>query len=129
MARSKKLSDEENKARARRDSHEYRHRTNNLNARVANRAARLAAQWVQAEHPVHWKAFVNQAKAKEAAGTTRYTPHSVRFATANCSHDKVKAVGIMRQCVQCGEFLGTWPVQDESNKELLQEILEAEDGA
>jgi len=129
MARSKKLSDEANKARARRDSHAYRHKTNNLSARTHNRAARLAAQWVQQEHPVQWRAFVNQAKAEEAGNASTYTPHSVRFANANCPHDKVRAVGIMRQCVNCGELLGAWPVDVPVNQELLQEILEAEGGA
>jgi len=129
MARSKKLSDEENKARARRDSHEYRHRTNNVPARVHNRAARLAAQWVQEEHPQKWAALVRAAKDIESGNPTKYTPHSVRFANNDCPHDKIKAIGIMRQCANCGEFLGAWGIENEDNKELLQEILEAEGGA
>ena len=132
MARSKKLTDEQNKARAREQSHTYRHRSNNLPARTANRAARLAAQWVQENYPQQWGAFIRQAKKEEQEkidkGST-YTPHSVRYATDTCPHDKVKAVGIMRQCQNCGELLGAWPVENPSNREMLQDILEAEDGA
>ena len=129
MARSKKLSDEENKARARRDSHEYRHRVNNTPARVHNRAARLAAQWVQETHPQKWAALKRKAWEIEEGNTTQYTPHSVKFANSTCPHDKVTAVGIMRKCVNCGEFLGAWPVTEDYNQELLQDILEAEGGA
>lgn len=129
MAYSKKLTTEENKARARRDSHAYRHKTNNLPARVANKAARLAAQWVQEEYPQKWAALVKKAKEQEQANSTAYQPHSVRFSTSSCPHDKVLAVGIMRKCAECGELLGAWAVNEPTNKELLQEILEAEEGA
>jgi len=129
MARSKKLSDEENRARARRDSHNYRHKTNNVSARVHNRAARLAAQWVQEEHPVKWRVLVKKAQEIEDGNATAYTPHSVKFAGVNCPHDKVVAVGIMRKCANCGELLGAWPVDVPGNKEMLQDILEAEGGA
>ena len=130
MAKSKKLTDEQNRARARRDSHSYRHKTNNLPARTANRAARLAAQWVQEAHPQKWAALVRQAKAMELENTTTYTPHSVKYAKGDCPHGgKIEAVGIMRRCCDCGEFLGTWPVENPANAVLLQEILEAEDGA
>jgi hypothetical protein len=129
MARSKKLTDEENKARARRDSHVYRHKKNNISARTHNRAARLAAQWVQDVHPQKWAALVRLAKEIEAGNTTVYVPHASRYANVDCPHDKVLAQGIMRQCANCGMFLGAWAVEEESNKELLQEILEAEGGA
>lgn len=131
MARSKKLTDEQNKARARRDSHTYRHRSNNLPARTANRAARLAAQWVQEEHPQKWAALVRKAKQIEEENSTEYTPHAVRYGSnvVECPHDKVKAVGIMRQCANCGLLLGAWPVENPSNQEMLQDILEAENGA
>lgn len=130
MANSKKLTPEQNKARARRDSHNYRHKSNNVPARVHNRAARLAAQWVQEMHPVKWRALVSEARRIEAGNDAAYVPHSVRYADAKaCPHDKVTAIGIMRQCQQCGEFLGVYPVEEPLNKELLQEILEAEGGA
>ena len=129
MAYSKKLTEEQNKARARADSHKYRHKANNLPARTFNRAQRLAAQWVRDEHPQKWAAVVRQAQAVEEENTTEYTPHSVKYAAETCPHDKIRAVGIMRQCQNCGEFLGAWPVENPANKEFLQEILEAEDGA
>lgn len=129
MANSKKLSDEENKARARRDSHNYRHKSNNMPARVHNRAARLAAQWVQDEHPQKWAALKRAAWDIEEGNKTVYTPHSVRFANNNCPHDKVVAIGIVRKCANCNEILGAWAVEEETNKEFLQEILEAEGGA
>lgn len=128
MAYSKKLTAEQNKARARADSHKYRHKVNNLPARVHNKAARLAAQWVQEQHPVKWAALVRQAREQEKANSSTYTPHSVKFA-GGCEHGRVKAVGIMRKCLDCGELLGAWPVEEQTNQELLQEILEAEDGA
>ena len=132
MAKSKSLSDEQNKARARRDSHVYRHKSNNVPARVHNRAARLAAQWVQEEHPQKWTALVRKAREIEEGNTTEYTPHTVKYGgngKAVCPHNKVVAVGIMRQCADCGDLLGAYPVDVPSNKEMLQDILEAEGGA
>ena len=131
MAKSKSLSDEENKARARRDSHKYRHKSNNVPARVHNKAARLAAQWVQETYPQKWAALVRKAKEMEEENTTVYTPHSVRFGGSSkvCAHSHITAVGIMRKCDDCGEFLGAFPVEVPGNKELLQDILEAEGGA
>lgn len=130
MAYSKKLSAEENKARARADSHKYRHKVNNLPARTHNRAARLAAQWVQEEHPQKWAALVRKAQEIETENSTQYVPHAVRFTPETCAHTgKIRAVGIMRQCEDCGLLLGAWPVETPQNQELLQEILEAEEGA
>jgi len=129
MAYSKKLTTEQNKARARADSHKYRHKTNNLPARIHNRAARIAAQWLQENNPAQWKKCVAQAQKVEEENRTEYTPHSIRYASETCPHDKVKAVGIMRQCQNCGELLGAYPVELDENRELLQEILEAEGGA
>lgn len=76
-----------------------------------------------------WKRLVREAEQVEAENTTEYTPHSMRYASDFCPHDKVKAVGIMRQCQNCGEFLGAYPVENPANQEFLQEILEAEGGA
>jgi len=131
MARSKKLTDAQNKARARADSHKYRHKTNNLPARVHNKAARLAAQWVQAAHPAVWGRLVNEAKRLEEENTTTYVPHSVKYANMDsCPHSgEIKAVGIQRQCQDCGAFLGSWAVEIPGNQSLLQDILEAEGGA
>ena len=129
MAYSKKLTTEQNKARARADSHKYRHKTNNLPARTHNRAARLAAQWVQTQYPAQWKKLVQQAQQVEAEKDNKYVPHSVRYAMDTCSHSNVKAVGSMRQCQDCGEFLGAWAVEQPVNQDLLQDILEAEQGA
>lgn len=132
MAKSKSLTDEQNKARARRDSHAYRHKTNNLPARVHNRAARLAAQWVQEAHPQKWAALVRKAKETEEGNATQYTPHSVTYGSngKSCAHDGgIVAVGIMRQCKLCGDLLGTYAVEVPGNRAMLQDILEAEGGA
>lgn len=132
MARSKKLTDEQNKARARAQSHTYRHRSNNLPARVFNNAQRKAAKWVREEFPQQWGAFVRLAKKEEEQSATEYIPHSVKFSNGKpCSHPKGKvvAVGIMRKCTKCNEFVGAYPVEVPENKKMLQKILEAEDGA
>jgi len=131
MAKSKSLTDEQNKARARRDSHKYRHKKNNISARVHNRAARLAAQWVQEVHPQKWTALVRKAKEIEEGSKTEYVPHSVKFGGNGkvCSHDHVRGIGIMRQCTDCGELLGTYSIEVPGNVQLLQDILEAEGGA
>jgi len=72
---------------------------------------------------------VEQAQQVEADKDTKYVPHSIRYAADTCPHDKVKAIGIQRQCENCGEFLGSWAVEVQENQEALQEILEAEGGA
>jgi hypothetical protein len=129
--RKQPLTQEEKRARDRAYQHTRRHKGNNITARVHNKAARLAAQWVQEEHPQKWAALVRKAKEIEEGNATEYVPHSVKFGGNGsvCSHDKVVAVGIMRQCASCGEFLGAYPVDVPSNKQMLQEILEAEGGA
>ena len=88
-------------------------------SRVKYRVTKLAVQWLQEEHPQKWAAIVRQAWSD-------YTPRPL---AGGCPHDKVIASAIMRKCAQCGEFLGAWAVENEANREFLQEILEAEGGA
>ena len=87
---------------------------------VTYRAARLGARWIQEKYPDRWADLVEQAWA----GYSAYAASR----TNDCSHDKIHAIGIVRQCQYCGTILGTWSVENPDNKTFLQEILEAEGG-
>lgn len=120
------LTVEEKRARNRRYRHTANHGKNNMTARAHNRAARMAAQWVQAEHPAKWASLVVEARKIEEENDTEYVPHSVRFAGVSCPHDKVIAIGITVKCTACNQIIGSVPVHDPQNKEMLQDMLEEE---
>ena len=124
--REKPLTDEERKARNRRYRHTANHKKSNISARAHNRAARLAAQWVQEEHPAVWARLKAEAWKIEEKNGKEYVPHAVRFAAESCPHDKVVAIGITVQCANCKMIIGSVAVEDEANKEILQDILEDE---
>ena len=120
------LTDEEKRARNRKYRHKSNHTKNNISARTHNRAARLAAQWVQQVHTDRWAHFLVEARRIEEENQAEYVPHAVKFSNATCPHDKVVAIGITVQCANCKMIIGSVSVHDESNKEILQDILEDE---
>jgi hypothetical protein len=120
------LTPDEKRARDRRYRHVSNHKKNNLAARAHNRAARLAAQWVQDKHPDRWKALVAEARQIEEDNLTKYVPHHVRFGGRQCPHDHLEAIGITTKCTDCGQIIGTVAVTIEENRQLLQEMLEEE---
>lgn len=120
------LTLEEKRARNRAYRHKANHKKNNMTARAHNRAARLAAQWVQAEHPAKWDALVVEARRIEENNDAKFVPHSVRFAGAQCPHTNLQAIGITARCTDCGEIIGSIPVSKEG-REMLQDILDDND--
>ena len=124
--REKPLTLEEKRAANRKYRHTANHKKNNMTARAHNRAARLAAQWVQKEHPAKWAALVVEARKIEEKNDAAYVPHSVKFAGKQCPHSNLQAVGITTRCTDCGEIIGSIAVMDPANKQLLQDILDEE---